>query len=149
MSQENQRPFRKADLENPDYRDKLLRKLNCLIAVLEVAKAKVVRSISSADDIEEDKEDRLARIQANLGSTLDVCQRAKRAIELRGLSHDGLPDGFPTSASDIRAGGGLPRGAFVEMTSPEEYQRFSLLGAITQAQIASCDLDELSQRLQA
>ncbi len=66
-------PFHESNLEDPEYRERLMRKLNCLIAVLEVANAKVKRSLAGpAPDIE-----RLEKIRTNLTSTLEVCRKAK------------------------------------------------------------------------
>ena len=60
--------------------DRLMRKLNALIAVLEVANAKVSRSL---DGPEPDME-RLLKIRTNLSSTLEVCKRARRAQQVVG-----------------------------------------------------------------
>src|SRR6187551_859017 len=82
MSQPDE-PFSEAHLESPEYRERLMRKLNCLIAVLEVATAKVKQSMGQPQaDME-----RLGRIRTNLQSTLDVCLRARVALERR----EGLP----------------------------------------------------------
>lgn len=72
-------PFSESHLGSPEYRDRLMRKLNCLIAVLEVATAKVKKSMDGSPPDAE----RLARICANLQSTLEVCQRARTALEKR------------------------------------------------------------------
>ena len=78
MSNEQQEPFRESHLDSPEYRERLMRKLNCLIAVLEVATAKVDRSIEGPGaDVE-----RLGRIRTNLRGTLDVCLRARAALEV-------------------------------------------------------------------
>jgi len=62
-----------------------MRKLNCLIAVLEVATAKVKKSMDGSPPDAE----RLARICANLQSTLEVCQRARTALEKRQATQAG------------------------------------------------------------
>src|SRR5262245_12797175 len=72
-------PFSEADLASPEYRERLMRKLNCLIAVLEVATAKVRKNMAGAPQDSE----RLARISANLQSTLEVCIRARLALQRR------------------------------------------------------------------
>lgn len=60
-----------------EYRERLLQKLNCLIAVLQVAIAKVRRNLDTpAADLE-----RLGRIRANLERTLGICQKAKASLE--------------------------------------------------------------------
>src|SRR5262245_14467636 len=76
-SQPEEQPYSDSHLESPGYRRRLLRKLNTLIAVLEVACAKVRRSLEGPNpDVE-----RLTRIQSNLKETLQVCLRAKRALD--------------------------------------------------------------------
>ena len=71
--------FQESSLDSAEYRERLMRKLNCLIAVLEVATAKVRKNIQEpAADV-----DRLSRIQSNLQNTLDVCLRARTALERR------------------------------------------------------------------
>jgi hypothetical protein len=149
-----EKPFSQASFDSPAYRQRLMRKLNCLIAVLEVACAKVRRSLEGPDA---DRE-RLARIQKNLRDTLEVCQRAKRALERR----EQLPEDLPRQIRDAAAtederraasfGGEhvlrARRGAMVEMTSNDEYERFASRGAISAVEVASCDLDELTRQLQ-
>ena len=43
MSEQPQEPFKESNLESPEYRERLMRKLNTLIAVLEVASPATVR----------------------------------------------------------------------------------------------------------
>ena len=67
MSDESKEPFQESNLDSAEYRERLMRKLNCLIAVLEVAHAKVKKSLSGPKpDVT-----RLRKIQTNLTSTLD------------------------------------------------------------------------------
>ena len=142
MHGQPERPFRESDLQDPAYRLKLLRKLNCLFAVLEVAKARVKRALAEPDsDLE-----RLNRIRTNLSSTMDVCCRAKRALERQ----EALPDGLPENLAAIARGRGqrLPEGARVEMRSRAEFECFSAMGAIQREEIEACDMERLIQRLQ-
>lgn len=136
-------PFNEQNLDDPEYRDRLMRKLNCLIAVLEVANAKVKRSLSGPEpDVE-----RLSKIKTNLSSTLDVCRRAKQALERR----EALPDGLPENLAQVvrrNPPRRLPERANVEMTSAEEFQRFDQMGRITPDEVKGVDLDELARRLQ-
>ncbi len=143
-------PFRESQLEDPEYRERLMHKLNCLIAVLEVANAKVKRSLAGpAPDV-----DRLTRIRTNLSSTLEVCTRAKKALERR----NPLPDGLPENLAEVvrradkprvvRVRRPMPRGAHVEMSSPEEHKRFEEMGPIKRSGLGQVDLDDLSRRLQ-
>ncbi len=145
MSDDNNKPFNETDLDSPEYRERLMRKINCLIAVLEVASAKVKRSIDGpSPDM-----DRLVRIQTNLTSTLEVCRRARRALERRETLPEGLPENL---AAVVRQVGkekpkGLPEGSMQELSSPEESERFKGMGAIKQEEIKSVDFDALSRSL--
>ena len=155
MSSQNpqEEPFSEANLESPEYRERLMRKLNCLIAVLEVATAKVKKSLDGPSaDIE-----RLARIRTNLQSTLDVCLRARAALERRESLPRDLPENLTrvmqetqsAAAPEVRQPKNLPRGARVELRSAEEHRRFQRMGAIDRRTIALVDLDDLTKRLQA
>ena len=141
-----QEPFSEAHLNSPEYRDRLMRKLNCLIAVLEVASSKVRRSLAGPDpDVE-----RLMRINRNLRETLEMCLKARRALE----RHESLPDGLPENLSRIAAEE-LMRDAekasnphSSELESDEERERFANLPVIGSEEIAKVDLDELGRMLQ-
>ncbi len=136
-------PFNQQNLDDPEYRDRLMRKLNCLIAVLEVANAKVKRSLAGpSPDV-----DRLMKIKTNLSSTLEVCRRAKRALERREALPEGLPENLAQVVRKHRASR-MPARANVEMTSPEEHKRFEGMGRITSEELAAVDLDDLARRLQ-
>jgi hypothetical protein len=142
MHGQPERPFRESDLKDPAYRLRLLRKLNCLFAVLEVANARVERAIAQPDsDLE-----RLGRIKTNLGSTMDVCRRAKSALERQESLPEGLPENLAASARG--PGPRLPEGARVEMRSRAEFECFSAMGPIGRDEIDGCDMDRLIQRLQ-
>ena len=148
MSQEPQEPFNEADLESPEYRERLMRKLNTLIAVLEVASAKVDRTINGPRaDVE-----RLSKIRTNLSSTLEVCKRARRALERR----EALPEGLPENLAEVVRSAGtkarlprrLPVGSGAEMSSLDEKRRFERMGKITQDELSTADLDDLAAKLQ-
>jgi hypothetical protein len=151
----NQEPhdesFQETNLNSPEYRERLMRKLNCLIAVLEVATAKVKKSLTDpAADTE-----RLARIRTNLQSTLDVCVRARAALERR----EALPKELPENLSQV-----IEETKVVELRGPgqrknrgarakgeprkEEHGKFEDLGSIQKAEIVKVDLDELTRKLQ-
>jgi hypothetical protein len=149
MSDHRNESFSESDLDSPEYRDRLMRKLNCLIALLEVAMARVRRSMASTDaDLE-----RLSRIRTNLQSTLDVCTRARVALERREalpselaeslecVNDFDLPEGEPFCFQE------LSEGARVEMTSLEEERKFELMGAIGPEEVEVCNIDELAHRL--
>jgi regulator of sirC expression with transglutaminase-like and TPR domain len=142
--QPDKEPFNEANLEDPEYRERLMRKLNCLIAVLEVANAKVKRSLSGpAPDLE-----RLNKIKTNLSSTLEVCRRAKRALERREALPEGLPENLAQVVERTAKADQLPARANVEMSSSDEHKRFEAMGRISKTELADVDLDDLARQLQ-
>jgi hypothetical protein len=140
-----ERPFSESNLASPEYRERLMRKLNCLTAVLEVALAKVRRSMAGQDpDVE-----RLTRIQKNLSDTLEVCRRARRALERQAE----LPADLASSLASVvgeRTGAvpAAPRAGGEPRRSAEEAARFRALGPIDPRAVRHVDLDELARRLQ-
>jgi hypothetical protein len=156
MSDDPERqPFSESNLDSPEYRERLLRKLNTLIAVLEVATAKVRRSLQGpSPDIA-----KLTRIQKNLQDTLQVCLRARSALQQRGQLPPDLTKDLsrvnPDLAQSARLLHGIKtpegdpkhRGMQVEMSSSRELERFRKLGKIATEEIVDCDLDELARRL--
>ncbi len=152
---ENQKdePFSESDLSSTENRERLTRKLNCLIALLEVAMARVRRSLAGPDpDVE-----RLTKIRSNLQSTLDVCLRARTALE----KHEPLPDDLPESLSQVgRAepieekrvvrphAAALPSGSRHELSSLDELRKFQRMGRITDQEVETVDIDDLSRKLQ-
>ena len=149
MSDEPQQPFKESDLDSPEYRERLMRKLNCLIAVLEVANAKVDRSLAGPEpDLE-----RLQRIKTNLTSTLEVCRRARKALERREALPEGLPENLAAvvrRASEMkRLPKRLPAGSSAEMATDSERKRFEMMGRITQTELRSVDFDALAAKLQS
>ena len=139
--QPDEQPFQQSNLDSAAYRKRLLRKLNTLIAVLEVACAKVRRSLQGPDpDVE-----RLTRIHKNLKDTLGVCQRAKTALHRREELPADLPpvlgiEGHHELVAETL--GGSP-----DLDGDAERQKFAGLDPITSAEIRAVDLDELCNRL--
>lgn len=138
-------------IDSPEYREKVMRKLNCLIAVLDVACTKVRRSLAGPNpDIE-----RLTRIQANLTNTLKVCRKAKLALERR----EALPDDLPASLTSVvgdmnnaqkpKSKRRMPTGAYIEMSSNSEVEKFKSLGPIAATEIQALDFDDLAAKLQS
>ncbi len=150
MSSDNEdKKFTQSHLDSPEYRKRLMRKLNTLIAVLEVACSKVRRSLAGPEpDVE-----RLDRIHKNLQDTLKVCVRAKQALE----RCEPLPDDLPSSITGGMMPEGKvenaefvprpPRGAEVEMTSRQEAKKFENLGPIEKKDLTAVDLDDLCRQL--
>ena len=148
MTDEPSEPFKESDLESAEYRERLMRKLNTLIAVLEVANAKVDRSIDGpSPDM-----DRLLKIRTNLTSTLEVCKRARRALERRETLPEGLPENLAevvrTAGKNHRLPKRLPAGSSAEMSSDAERRRFENMGRITKDDLEEIDYDDLESRFQ-
>ena len=149
-SNSDETPYSDSHLDSPEYRKRLMRKLNTLVAVLEVACAKVRRSLAGPDPDTE----RLRRIYKNLRDTLQVCLRAKKALE----RSEKLPEDLPSHLTQVSkiahqseeqsAGTPNDRGERnVEMTSSAEEQKFEKLGPIDPKELRGVDLDELCRQL--
>ncbi len=119
-----------------------------------MATAKVKKSLDCPSaDVE-----RLARIRTNLQSTLDVCLRARAALERREALPKDLPEDLAQVAPDISHTAparvlrnppkNLPRGAHVELATTDEQRKFRRMGALDKRQIALVDWEELGRRLQ-
>ena len=103
-------------MNNDEYRNQLLTKLNALLAVLEVAITKIEKSMSLPDSDEE----RLEKILVNLNNTRDICLRATHTLK-KGSKQSSNFDAsveYPFLA--------VPSGAreYTEMSSVEEYRKF-------------------------
>lgn len=72
-------PFSDARLQDPAYRGDLLAKLEALISVLEVARAKVVSNLCRPVEDAAD-EARLRRVRNQVDNTLKVCRQARQAL---------------------------------------------------------------------
>lgn len=149
MSQQEE-PFSESHLESPEYRERLLRKLNCLIAVLEVATAKVRKSLTGPDADAE----RLTRIRTNLQSTLDVCLRARAALERREALPKDLATNLVQVVGDVAPTPDLPpaekraRATRLETSSEREREKLARLGPIDPRHVKLVDLDALAKKLQ-
>jgi hypothetical protein len=145
MHEQRDPSFSEANLESAEYRERLRRKLNCLIAVLEVATAKVRQSLAAANpDVP-----RLTRIQKNLQETLDVCLRARTAREKRGTLSPSLTEDLAAAVNpEIVLGTARPTSRGPEL-SDDERARFASLPKIDSAMIDRCDFDELAKMFQA
>lgn len=153
MSQNPQEePFSEASLDSPEYRERLIRKLNCLIAVLEVATAKVRKTLATSTGDTE----RLVRIRTNLQSTLDVCLRARAALERR----EALPKELPANLTQIIQDS--PKEPAQEKPAPAqsdarrtdartggELRKFERMGPIDRRLVESCDIEDLTRKLQS
>jgi hypothetical protein len=120
-------------LGSAEYRARLTTKLNCLIAVLEVAIAKIAKSM----DLPGATEERLAKIRGNLENTLSICHRAKQTLERSGGGKtQRVADKSQMTARD-----------YVELSSIDEYRKFRRMTPISKDDLGSIDFDELAKRL--
>ena len=126
-------------LGSSEYRARLLTKLNCLIAVLEVAIAKISRSMEAPGA----NEDRLLKIRANLENTLSICSRAKQSLEKSMTPALPAPEVRAATASSSE----MTYRDYVEPGSIEEYQKFKKMTPISGQEISSVDVDDLIRRL--
>ena len=131
---------RPTSLSSAEYRSKLLTKLNCLIAVLEVAIAKISRSM----DLPGANEERLLRIRANLENTLSICNRAKHSLE-RSMASEARAHAPSESASGAKPA--MTYRDYVELSSIDEYRRFKTLPPIRADELEGLDVDSLIDRL--
>lgn len=142
-------PFSEAHLASPEYRERLMRKLNCLIAVLEVATAKVRKNMAGSPKDSE----RLTRIFANLQSTLEVCVRARLALQRRQAVFQAPPPTTitpqlpPRDSKSSPAPVQGPRRAGSDLSTNAEKKKFAKLPPIDRIAISGCDLDDLAKRL--
>ena len=134
-SDQNNTPKLPEALGSAEYRTRLTTKLNCLIAVLEVAIAKITKSMDAPGA----NEDRLTKIRGNLENTLSICHRAKQTLDKTQQNKQTMRrdrDGKLMTARD-----------YVELTSIEEYRKFRGMKPITPEEVEAIDFDELSRRL--
>lgn len=143
-------PDQRPEATNPttptsaEYRAKLLTKLNCLIAVLEVAIGKITRSM----DLPGANEERLVKIRVNLENTLAICNRAKQTLE-KGMAQTTAAAAttplLPAAAESPRKQ--MTYRDYVELSSINEYRKFKTMPPITPGEIATLDLDALASKL--
>lgn len=154
-------PDPEKSLESAEYRSSLLRKLNCLISVVEVALAKVRVNLQTPGSDAE----RLTRIRLNLENTLNVCRRAKLALERKEPLPAGLPGDISTLTAQVKqtppkerkpspepkiGPDGRPEMGYrdyVEFSSLEEYRKFKDRPAIKAEEVKAVDFDELAKKL--
>jgi len=141
---ESPKPSPESNLDSAEYRERLMRKLNCLISVLEMAQGKVRIALAGPAPNTE----RLLRIRRNLQETLDVCLRARGALEKRGTLPPELSKDLARAVDTEGQLGRPARGSRVEMRSEAELRRFDAMGRIDRRQVRACDLEDLARRLQ-
>lgn len=123
-------------LSSAEYRSRLTTKLNCLIAVLEVAIAKISKSM----DLPGANEERLLKIRSNLENTLAICHRAKQTLDRTTKSKKAVG-----ARDDDKAN--MTARDYVELSSIDEYRKFRNMAPIGKDELQSVDFDELARRL--
>ena len=128
-------------LTSAEHRSRLLTKLNCLVAVLEVAIAKISRSM----DLPGANQERLLKIRSNLQNTLSICKRAKKTLE-SGLSQTttALTKAQKAGSSERRK---MSYRDYVELSSIGEYRKFKHLPPISADEVNEVDVDSLIDEL--
>lgn len=136
MESSNNDPNGRPDmLSSSEYRARLMTKLNCLIAVLEVAIGKISKSMGLPGANEE----RLLKIRTNLENTLAICHRAKQTLE--------KTSNTKTQATRETEPNKMTARDYVELSSIDEYRKFKKMTPIQNSEMASIDFDELARRL--
>ncbi len=126
-------------LGSAEYRARLMTKLNCLMAVLEVAISKIAKNM----DLPGANEERLTKIRSNLENTLSICERAKSTLErspARNARSRQLPAITATSIDKMSARD------YVELSSIEEYRKFKQLPPIQTDELVALDIEELVKK---
>lgn len=122
-------------LSSVEYRSRLATKLNCLIAVLEVAIGKITKSM----DVPGANEERLLKIRGNLENTLSICHRAKQTLD--------KTSGPAAAPARVAAKPSMTARDYVELTSIDEYRKFRTMEPISRDQLSQVDLEELARKL--
>lgn len=141
MSNEGKQDRDGKGLSSTEYRSRLLNKLNCLVAVLEVAIGKVEKSLEADDSNQE----RLQRIKANLENTLAICRRAKGTLESK-TNEERKPKAIEAPAKPSTQQNATFR-CYVELSSIDEFRKFKNLPAIQKNEVKDVDFDELASKL--
>jgi hypothetical protein len=134
-SEQNDTPKLPNTLGSSEYRSRLTTKLNCLIAVLEVAITKITKSMDTPGANEE----RLTKIRGNLENTLSICTRAKQTLDRTKANKQTERRTANSKFMTARD--------YVELTSIEEYRKFRKMTPITKNELESIDFDDLARRL--
>ena len=140
-SNHDSNPSPHSSLSSAEYRAKLLTKLNCLIAVLQVAIAKISKGL----ELPGANEERLLKVRSNLDNTLSICKRAKGTLE-KGMGMS--PRKRLDAAKNTQAAGGkMSYRDYVELSSIDEYKKFKTMPPIKVDELESVDLDDLLGKL--
>jgi hypothetical protein len=130
----------RGQLSDPLFRAAMLSKLESLIAVLEVARAKADGAIQDRPA----EVGRLSRVLGDLDKTLEVCRRAQTSLNTVPVQ-DGQIDSGSNQASAEAAD--ASHRYFVESMNFAEYRRLSKLAPLQTTKMAEDQLEELCRRL--
>jgi hypothetical protein len=130
----NDNPNLPEALSSAEYRARLTTKLNCLIAVLEVAIGKIQKSM----DLPGANEERLQKIRSNLENTLSICHRAKQTLDRTAAT--------PKAAMSRSDKEQMSARDYVELSSIDEYRKFRKMPPLTKEELGSIDFDDLARR---
>ncbi len=134
-AENNNTPKLPEALSSTEYRARLTTKLNCLIAVLEVAIQKITKSM----DVPGANEERLTKIRSNLENTLSICHRAKQTLDRTTTTKPAIARAETATSMTARD--------YVELTSIDEYRKFRKMPPIGKEELGTIDFDELARRL--
>lgn len=134
-AENNNTPKLPEALSSTEYRARLTTKLNCLIAVLEVAIQKITKSM----DVPGANEERLTKIRSNLENTLSICHRAKQTLDRTTTTKPAITRAETATSMTARD--------YVELTSIDEYRKFRKMPPIGKEELGAIDFDELARRL--
>ncbi len=154
MAEEKARNF--GGMTPEQYQGRLLNKLNCLIAVLEVAISKINQSIK----ISNANPEKLEKIRNNLENTLAICKRAKETLEkrMKGKNREvkqGSSCSFARGEKEREnkekriPDGKMTYRDYVELSSIKEYQKFKKLPPIKMKDVKNTDIEALIRKLLA
>ena len=147
MGEEREKNFNGMNAE--EYKLRLLNKLNCLIAVLEVAITKINKTIETTKS----NPDKLNKIKKNLENTLAICKRAKDTLERKikqkdyKIENTGSCSISHQNKINKNKEGKMTYRDYVELSSIKEYQKFKKLPPIKIEEVKKTNVDELIKKL--
>ena len=119
-------------LGDASYRQQLLERIESLLSVLEVAHNRLRMHADRPGAVSA----RQRQTLKSLAGTIQICHRARRALEREQAWEDGLGDDAPFLGPEAAAA-----------SSFAEYLRFRDLGPLTRAELEQADVDSISERL--
>jgi len=138
-------------MTNEEYRTRIIMKLNTLIGVLQVAIARIEKSMSSPNVNKE----QLGKIRNNLRKTVELCSKSKRTLEDGATPSEKefgqlFTDYNITEGESLRQGSSAPSGAraYTELSNIDEYRKFQAQPPITAEEVAEVDMEDLIDKLE-